>query len=135
MPDPRFKALTEQLWRLHCSKSDDYGRDTDPYANVRASTEWGIDGWVGAMVRLSDKVHRLKELAKKGTLTNEPPGESFLDIAAYALIAQRLFEQQYNMELEEERHEQTDLRGPAATTAPGHYSLEQAFGGRRTHNG
>ena len=46
-------------------KQDDYGRGNDPFANVRASSDWGIPAWVGSMVRLNDKVKRLQSFAIK----------------------------------------------------------------------
>src|SRR6266487_2578430 len=51
MGDPRFRAVLDELQAMHDRKSADYGRDEDPYANVRASEDWGIPGWVGALVR------------------------------------------------------------------------------------
>lgn len=89
-----FHALLQQAGELHDKKQADYGRDTDPFANVRASEEWGVAGWVGAMVRLNDKVRRLQALAAKGELENESALDSFMDIAVYALIARVLYEQE-----------------------------------------
>ena len=65
---------------MHDRKQRDYGRGDDPFANVRASEEWGVPGWFGAMIRLNDKVRRLQALARNGTLHNEPAYDSFLDI-------------------------------------------------------
>ena len=81
---------------MHDVKQSDYGSDNDPFANVRATEEWGIPAWVGAMIRLNDKVARLKSLASKGSLNNEAATDSFMDIAVYALIAHVLFEESAN---------------------------------------
>lgn len=89
----RFHALLAEAGELHDAKQEDYGRSGDPFANVAASEEWGIEPWVGAMVRLTDKVRRLQSLAKKGELRNEAAVDSFMDIAVYALIARVLYEQ------------------------------------------
>jgi hypothetical protein len=89
--DPRFHALLKQIGDLHDKKQADYGTDGDPFANVRASAEWGVPSWVGALVRLNDKVHRLKQFAKKGALANESAEDSMMDIAVYALIALVLY--------------------------------------------
>ena len=78
---------------LHRDKQRDYGKETDPFANVRASEEWGIPGWVGCMVRANDKIRRLQTLATEGTLTNESAKDSFIDLAVYALIGLCLYEQ------------------------------------------
>lgn len=89
----RYHELLEEIGELHDRKQADYGRGGDPFANVRASSEWGMASWVGAMVRLTDKVRRLQSLATKGSLANEAAKDSFLDIAVYALIAYVLYEE------------------------------------------
>lgn len=88
----RFSEILMELQALHDRKAQDYGADEDPLANVRASVEWGIPAWVGAMVRLNDKVKRLQALARRGTLANESAIDSLNDIAVYAIIARELFE-------------------------------------------
>ena len=88
----RFHELVNEIGVLHDKKQVDYGRDTDPFSNVRASEEWGIEGWVGAMIRLNDKVRRLQVFATKGTLANEGAYDSLMDIAVYAIIAYVLLE-------------------------------------------
>lgn len=89
----RFHELLEKAGNLHDLKQSDYGRNDDPFANVRQSSDWGVPAWVGAMIRLNDKVVRLKSLASKGSLNNEAAIDSFMDIAVYALIACVLYEQ------------------------------------------
>jgi hypothetical protein len=79
---------------LHAQKQRDYGKPEDPFANVRSTEEWGIAGWVGAMVRLNDKVKRLQTLARTGGLANESAIDSFRDIAVYSLIALVLYQQE-----------------------------------------
>lgn len=90
----RFHEILTELGELHDRKQRDYGRGDDPFANVRASEEWEVDGWVGAMIRLNDKVRRLQALARNGDLANESAQDSFMDIAVYAVIAAVLHEQQ-----------------------------------------
>jgi hypothetical protein len=92
----RFHALLEEAGELHDRKQEDYGREHDPFANVRSTSAWGIPAWVGAMIRLYDKVVRLQALALKGELANEAAVDSFMDIAVYALIARVLYEQEQN---------------------------------------
>ncbi len=86
--------LIVEAGELHDRKQADYGRGDDPFANVRASTEWGIPAWVGAMIRATDKVRRLQTFAEKGALANESVEDAFMDLAVYALIARVLFEQE-----------------------------------------
>lgn len=88
-----FYAHLIEAGLLHAKKQRDYGKSDDPFANVRATEDWGIDGWIGAMVRLTDKVKRLQTFANNGTLANEGVIDSFMDIAVYALIARCLYEE------------------------------------------
>jgi hypothetical protein len=90
----RFHAILGELGELHDRKQADYGRGDDPFANVRASTDWGVPSWVGALIRLNDKVKRLQSLAQKGSLANESAEDSMRDIAVYACIALVLYEQE-----------------------------------------
>jgi hypothetical protein len=92
--DSRFHALLQQIGALHDKKQSDYGKDTDPFANVRASRNWGVAPWVGALVRLNDKVSRLQSFATKGSLANESAEDSMMDIAVYALIALILYREE-----------------------------------------
>lgn len=91
----RFHELLVETGELHDLKQADYGTDSDPFANVRASAAWGVRPWVGAMVRLNDKVTRLQSMvATGGELKNEPVEDSLRDIAVYALIALVLYEEE-----------------------------------------
>lgn len=89
--DPRFTALLKEIDAMHTRKQADYGSDKDPFANVRASEEWGIPAWVGALVRLNDKIVRLKSFARRGTLANESAEDSLVDVMTYAGIATVLY--------------------------------------------
>jgi len=89
----RLHELLDEAGRLHDAKQADYGTDDDPFANVRASEEWGAPGWVGTMIRATDKLRRLQTFARKGELVNEAAADSFMDLAVYALIARVLFEE------------------------------------------
>lgn len=89
----RFHAILRELGELHDAKQADYGRGDDPFANVRASEEWDVPAWVGAMVRANDKVRRLQSFVQNGRLVNEGVEDSLRDLAVYAVIALVLYEQ------------------------------------------
>lgn len=93
-----FYNSLREIANLYDMKSHDYGKDVDPLANVRGSTEWGVAPWVGAMIRLTDKVRRLQKYASVGRLANESVHDSFVDIAAYALIADILHKESVSKE-------------------------------------
>jgi len=92
--DRRFLEKLEQIAALHSAKQQDYGVGEDPFANIRASQDFGVPPWVGAVIRLNDKVTRIKSFIRNGTLRNEPIVDSFRDIAVYSLIAWILFEEE-----------------------------------------
>lgn len=89
--DPRFHAILKEMGDLHARKGADYGRGADVFANIRASEDFGVPAWKGAMVRLNDKVHRLKSFCQNGSLANEGVEDSLLDLACYSIIALVLF--------------------------------------------
>jgi hypothetical protein len=89
--DPRFHAVLKEMGDTHDRKQQDYGTDGDPFANIRASREFGVSPWVGAYIRLNDKITRIKSFIKKGNLANESLEDSLIDIATYAAIALVLY--------------------------------------------
>lgn len=86
-----FEDVLEELRNMHYRKQSDYGRDEDPYANVRGSEEWGVEAWVGALVRATDKLKRLQKAAQGGELANESVEDSLIDMAVYVIIALILY--------------------------------------------
>ena len=89
--NPMFFQILEELRALHTKKGQDYGTVSDPLANVRASVDWGVPGWVGTLIRANDKVIRLQSAAKGSKLVNEGVEDSLIDLASYAIIALALY--------------------------------------------
>lgn len=90
----QFHDLCDAMKAMHDRKMADYGRDNDPFANVRSTEEWGQPAWVGAMIRATDKLKRLQKVAAGGTLINEGAEDSFIDLAVYSVIALVLYREQ-----------------------------------------
>lgn len=90
----KFHRYLDEAGELHDAKQEDYGLDSDPFANVRASSEWGIPAWQGAMIRANDKIRRLQTFARKGQLRNESVIDAFMDLAVYAIIGRILYEEE-----------------------------------------
>ena len=94
-----FEKVMQEIMDMHTKKQQDYGRPEqgDPFANVRASEDFGIDGWVGTVVRANDKMRRLQKAARQGadSLKNESVEDSLMDLAVYAIIALCLFREKY----------------------------------------
>lgn len=93
----RFHEKLKELGELHDKKSLDYGITTDPFHNVRASIEWGMPGWVGACLRMSDKQRRLQAAARGSELANEGVIDSFDDMAVYSIIGGILYEEEHGL--------------------------------------
>lgn len=83
----RLHEILKELGELHDKKQQDYGSADDPFQNITASRDWGIRPVTGALLRMNDKVGRLKAWIKTSKLANEGAEDSMRDIAVYAIIA------------------------------------------------
>ena len=84
----RFAELLDEMAELHHSKSRDYGSEEDPLANIRHGAELvDIEPWRGCMVRIADKVQRLRTYCRTGRLVHEGVRDTLLDLASYSLLA------------------------------------------------
>jgi hypothetical protein len=81
-----FMQIVDEIVAMHDKKQKDYGTNADPLANVRASADFGIEPWIGVLIRMNDKMKRLQKAARGGQLANESVEDSILDIAVYAII-------------------------------------------------
>lgn len=85
---------------MHDRKQTDYGRTEDPFSNVRASIDFGVPGWIGAVIRANDKMKRLQKAAVQYletgqiTMANESVVDSFDDLGVYIAIARVLYEEE-----------------------------------------
>lgn len=86
-----FADILVEALELHNKKSKDYGSDDDPYKNVRASEEFGIPAWCGGLLRVNDKITRLKQFSKRGNLANESAEDSMIDCVVYFAIILMLY--------------------------------------------
>lgn len=93
-PQSPFEKVIAEIVALHDKKQSDYGRTEDPFANVRASEDFGVAPWLGAVIRANDKVRRLQKFARGGTMVNESAEDSMLDAAVYFIIALCLFREE-----------------------------------------
>lgn len=92
----RFMELLDKLRELHDSKSADYGSEVDPLANIRQGAEFvNIEAWRGCLVRIADKVQRLRTYCRTGRLVHEGVFDTLLDLANYSLLAILLYEEEH----------------------------------------
>jgi len=80
---------------LHKGKNAGYAGTTpdDPWSNFRAATYFSITAYKGVLVRLSDKIARLRSLAANpaNDQVNESKADTLGDAGAYPLIGVCLF--------------------------------------------
>ena len=90
--DAAFLASLDELRALHLSKGSDYADCADPLRNYVASAQdCGLQPWHAALLRLSEKYHRITNLLRKGTAPkHEAIDDTLMDLAALALIVRSL---------------------------------------------
>lgn len=93
-----FVDVLDEIKNLHLRKTLDYGVDEDALSNIRESADIvNMPAWAGAILRISDKMHRLKAYFRRGKVEFDGLSDTLKDIASYAVIAEVL-----------RREEQTD---------------------------
>ena len=87
-----FVAVLEELKALHLKKTMDYGVDDDALSNIRSSADIvNMPAWAGCVIRMSDKMHRLKAFFRRGKTEFDGVEDTLLDLACYAAIALVLY--------------------------------------------
>ena len=87
-----FVAVLEEIESLHLRKTLDYGQDDDALSNIRSSADViNVPSWAGCILRISDKMHRLKSYFRRGRCEFDGVDDTLQDIAAYAVIALVLY--------------------------------------------
>jgi hypothetical protein len=95
-----FHNVLKEMAEMHDRKQADYGRpadgqdEGDPFANIRTATSFGLKPWVGAAIRMNDKMGRIQAAARGQHLKNESVEDSFLDMAVYSIIALVLYREE-----------------------------------------
>ena len=83
-----FLAILDELKDLHLRKTLDYGIDEDALSNIRNSAEIvNVKPWAGCVLRMMDKMHRLKAFFRRGRCEFDGVEDTLKDIACYAAIA------------------------------------------------
>ena len=93
MKDNVFTDILQEITILHDSKSIGYGSDTDPLANIRASSEIGIDPKLGIIIRMTDKWHRIKRWYGGTKISDEKLRDNMIDLVTYGIIWLELFDE------------------------------------------
>ncbi len=87
----QFIAVLDEIKRLHLAKTLDYGEDEDALANIRNGAEVvNIEPWKACLIRMADKMQRLKAYCHNGRIEFDGLEDTLKDIAAYSVIAEVL---------------------------------------------
>lgn len=87
-----FLAILDELKTLHLAKTLDYGVDEDALSNIRQSADVvNMPAWAGCILRISDKMHRLKAFFRRGKCEFDGVEDTLKDIACYSAIALVLY--------------------------------------------
>ncbi|HYA90249.1 MAG TPA: hypothetical protein VEK32_01990 [Thermodesulfobacteriota bacterium] len=94
MSKERFHEIVKEMVDLHDRKNRDYA-GSDYLSNfLMCEKHMGIPGWKGCIVRLSDKMSRLMNIAKTDevSVSDETVADTLTDLAIYAIITRILYE-------------------------------------------
>lgn len=87
-----FIAVLDEIKQLHLRKTMDYGVDEDALSNIRSSADIvNMPAWAGCILRMSDKMHRIKAFFRRGKVEFDGIEDTLIDFACYAIIALVLF--------------------------------------------
>lgn len=87
-----FLAVLDEIRTLHMRKTKDYGADDDALANIRNSADViNVPAYAGCVLRMSDKMHRLRSFFRRGEVEFDGVEDTLLDLAAYSIIALILY--------------------------------------------
>lgn len=83
-----FLDVLDEIKRLHLAKTLDYGEDEDALANIRNGAEVvNIEPWKACLIRMADKMQRLKAFCHNGRVEFDGIEDTLKDIAAYSVIS------------------------------------------------
>lgn len=98
-PNDPFDAALIPIVEMNRRKRKDYAADGDPFSNFKTSS--GLMGVAGfgpteaAIFNVTQKLARLQSLRTNGRIhdtANESVGDTYLDLAVYAIIAYALYQ-------------------------------------------
>ena len=103
---PLFYDLIIKMCEIHEIKNKGYGLG-NPLGNFMESRRFGVPPWKGCIVRISDKVSRLYNLASKlddpeysDAVKMESLEDTLIDLANYSLLCIILLREEFHDERE-----------------------------------
>ena len=101
MSKERFHEIVKEMVELHDRKNRDYA-GSDYLSNfLMCEKHMGVPAWIGCIIRLSDKMARIMNLAKTDEVSvgDETITDTLMDLAVYSIITRILYEdfKKYNI--------------------------------------
>jgi len=91
----KFMGILDEVRVMHIRKTQDYGKATDALSNIRESADIiNTQAYAGAILRMSDKMHRLRAFFHNGKTEFDGIEDTLLDLCAYSAIALVLFREE-----------------------------------------
>ncbi len=99
------KFLMAHALRIVLKKRQDYSGTEDPFRNLRSAEVHGVEPWRGTLVRLQDKLSRIRSIMDAGGVMNveEAMIDTFADIINYSCILAGLVWETLELEMPEDR--------------------------------
>ena len=101
MSKERFHEIVKEMVELHDRKNHDYAGGDYLSNFLMCEKHMGIPGWKGSIIRLSDKMARIMNVARddETSVGVETVTDTLMDLAVYAIITRILYEdfKKYNI--------------------------------------
>jgi kynureninase len=94
MSKERFHEIVKEMVEIHDKKNKDYAGDEYLSNFLMCEKHMGVPAWVGCIIRLSDKMARLMNIARteEVAVSDESVTDTLTDLAVYAIITRILYE-------------------------------------------
>ena len=94
MSKERFHEIVKEMVEIHDRKNRDYAGSEYLSNFMMCEKHMGIPAWKGAIIRLSDKMSRLMNIARTEEIavSDETVTDTLTDLAVYAIITRILYE-------------------------------------------
>lgn len=90
-----FVGVLDEIKHLHLLKTLDYGIEDDALSNIRESASIvNMPAWAGCILRMYDKMHRLKAFFRRGKVEFDGIEDTLKDISSYGAIALVLYREE-----------------------------------------
>mgnify|MGYP006219463625 CR=1 FL=1 len=91
----RFNTLLDEMKRINREKRHDYANKKDVFANFRESEILNVHPVTGILMRVIDKIQRIKTFTNDGELSvpDETVDDACEDIVNYAILAKAMLRQ------------------------------------------